>query len=199
MMSRRFWIAAWLVTVAAVAISLLRVIPPARRAAARARADLATLALVTEDALALTHLRPQSGRDLAREHPDSPKLAPAVSAGLAAAGLPASTLASLSPESASLESAGDSAAAARIVRKRATLVLTPITLPQLGRFLQTWHDRASESSEAGFDDWTFARLDLEPRTDTNTAANAPGSDLPLRVVMSIESVVIQPAPARAPR
>jgi len=117
-----------------------------------------------------------------RSAADAPKLAPMVSGALGEAGLPALALSSLSPESESVESSGEGNPL-RAIRRRATLVLAPVTLPQLGRFLSAWRERTDAAL------WTVARLDIEPQREHPFA---PGSDLPLRVVVGLECVTMEP-------
>ena len=56
------------------------------------------------------------------------------------------------------------------------MVLAPVTLPELGRFLSSW-----EFLEPA---WTVSTIDLAPIAHGNAS---PGGDLPIRAVMSIES------------
>lgn len=147
------------------------------------RADLASeqecsrLASLRSEAAEVASLHAaaeQVRRDL---ESSSPRLATACGGVLAAAGLPASVLVSLSPEAASAERVETIA----VARARATLTLAPVTLPQLGRFLDAWRQRLPG--------WTATRIDLEPRRESAPAAPqpAPGSDLPLRIVMTVET------------
>ena len=168
----------------------------ARRAADR---ELARFHQVSTDARELVTLRTaHATRRGPSASPDAPppKLSPAITAALASSGLPAQTLASLSPESATREwidsSASGAAAspiAAHIIRRRATLVLTPLTLPQLGRFLDTWRKQtAPDAQGSAGDPWTVSRIDVEPRRDGQPT---PGADLPLRATLVMESVSLE--------
>lgn len=187
----RFWILAWSMVLFAAAAALGTVVPRAHRAGVRAQSQLAVFARVAAEAQELARLRAAGMVDqMIAQSKESAKLAPAVSAALSGSGLPTSALSSLSPESESTKPVGGPTGnQVRIVRKRATLVLTPVTLPQLGRFLQTWRQRSPE--------WTVDRLELDPRPigGGSAAAPPPGSDLPLRVVVGLESLTLQP---RAP-
>jgi hypothetical protein len=100
-------------------------------------------------------------------------LAPRVSAALVGAGIPASALSGLSPEAdVPLDRTGNGRK-----RRRATLTLASVTLPQVGILLETWRQREPE--------WTVSSLDLSPQSGAAPSANG---DLPLRVVVVLESV-----------
>lgn len=189
MTSCRICLIAWVIAIAAIAAVLAPMTARARRAEARADSALAVFTAVAADARELDRLRVGRDNHVDQAGPEAApvQLAPAVSATLAACGLPASVLSSLSPESESIEQVAPRDGSAsppqtvRLIRKRATLVLTPITLPQLGRFLHDWRGRSP--------DWTVARLDVEPRGAGEKGAGVtPGADLPLRVTLSIESL-----------
>src|SRR5690606_2866944 len=98
-------------------------------------------------------------------------LAERTAGALADAGLPGSALQGVSPES---QVGGDRSGG--VSRRRATLTLAT-TLPQLGRFLGAW--RAREPA------WTVTGIDLAPEARGEAA---PGSDLPIRAVLTIESI-----------
>ncbi|MCC6321910.1 MAG: hypothetical protein IT438_10810 [Phycisphaerales bacterium] len=136
--------------------------------------DLARFDALQLAATEVRALRTTAERLRRHQESSAPRLATASSEVLAAAGLPTATLASLSPESAATERIEK----AFLTRTRATLTLSPITLPQFGRFLDVWRQRLPG--------WTVARVDLEPRRET--AASTPGGgDLPLRAVIAVES------------
>lgn len=120
-------------------------------------------------------------------------LAQRVPAAIAAAGLPATALSSLSPESNS----GDGGASGgktgvRIDRRRATLTFGALTLPQLGRFLAAWRER-----EPG---WVVTSIDATPERSGADRGGADrgghggqaqaGGDLPVRVVLAVENVSV---------
>lgn len=166
------WI--WALTAAAVAGALGSTAPgaiAARRDAERARAQLHATARDAQEILRLRSQLPGSpAQDRARGG-----LAPRVAAALERAGLPVAALESLSPEAQS--AAGD---AATVLRRRATLTLAGLTLPQLGRFVEAW--RAAEPA------WIPTSIDLTPAAGPPPEA---GGDLPLRAVVSLESVAIR--------
>lgn len=119
----------------------------------------------------------------------SDALAPRVSAALASCGLSPATLANLSVQS---NAEGPVIAGSlRIHRSRATLVLAQVPLPRLGAFLQTW--RAAEP------DWRPTAIDAAPEPQARAdKPPAPGSDLPLHIVLSLESLSIQPVATTSP-
>ncbi len=91
-----------------------------------------------------------------------------VTQALASCGLSPAVLGSFSGDAASHPS--DS-----LVRRRATMTLGPVTLPQVGKFLESW--RILEPA------WIVESIELAP------AGDAPGGgDLPLRAVIMIECV-----------
>jgi hypothetical protein len=113
-------------------------------------------------------------------------LAPQVSAVLAAAGLPASAMTSLSAESASPASPG---ATVRAQARHATLVLSGLTLPQVGSFLQAWRQKQPA--------WTVSQIELSPEASAVGALGKPssrpdtGGDLPLHAVLTLETLSLQ--------
>lgn len=110
------------------------------------------------------------------DDPSRGGLAPRVTASLLRAGLPTGVLLSLSPEADTLVA---SDGAIRVVRRRATLVLSGVTLPQLGLFLEGW--RIAEPA------WTPVGIDLSP-----LAAKGPvaGGDAPLRATVVVEALMM---------
>lgn len=103
-------------------------------------------------------------------------LATSISAVLSSCGLPATTLSSLSPESGAagpVEGTGD----VKVQRQRSTLTLVQITLPQLGGFLEAWRRREPA--------WVCSSIEIAPESNKPAAA---GADLPLRVVLALESL-----------
>jgi hypothetical protein len=87
---------------------------------------------------------------------------------LASCGLPASTLTSLTTSSSG-EGAG--------LERRQASVSLQVTLPQLGRFLESW--RAAEPA------WVVSSVDLSP----SGPAPAAGGDLQLQVLLTMEALV----------
>lgn len=152
------------------------------------------LASLTAQARELTSLKAATPMWIGRQQPDS-ALAPKVSATLAAAGLPPSTLQSLSGESAALVTGGVASGSQRpAMRRRGQLTLSGLTLPELGKFLSAWRQE-----NAG---WTVASLEVAPENGSGTGGSKPGRDLvlvggdmPLRVVLGLETVYLdQPGP-----
>lgn len=101
-------------------------------------------------------------------------LAARVTGSLASAGLPASALSSLSPQSERVR--GPSGGVGGLVRRKAAMTLTPVRLPELGAFLDAWR-----KSEPG---WIVSSIEVAP---DQAAAVAPGADLPLRATLVVES------------
>lgn len=103
-------------------------------------------------------------------------LAASITDALQHAGLSPSSLANLSPEATISVGSGDAVAH----RRRATMVLSGITLPQLGAFLGTWRETQPN--------WIVSRLDLTPER-----INGPiqGGDVPLSAVVAIEALFMK--------
>ncbi|MGE3109824.1 MAG: hypothetical protein AB7O77_15920 [Phycisphaerales bacterium] len=179
-------------------------------------ASRAQLASLRQTLPAWTNLRPSEG------------LAPRLADSLAACGLPASTMSSLSaqaetvlvqPGASSLaepsRKGAISTSASRsggVKSRKAGITLTPITLSQLGRFMQAWREREPA--------WVISNIDVAPlngaTNDRNAFASAStpssnrsdssqvgaasargaeggrGGELPLRVVLTIESLWLDP-------
>ncbi|MCL4743435.1 MAG: hypothetical protein KJZ54_14660 [Phycisphaerales bacterium] len=156
----------WAVALVGAASPIASTAPAFLAARAAARHELTIAHDAARDVRRIVELRaalptPHTG--------DESPLARRVGAALAAAGLDAGTLADLSPE-AHLPSAG-------LVRRRATLTLTGVTLPEVGRFLAAWRE-----AEPG---WTVTAADLTPES-SRTAP--PGADRPLRAVLTVEAL-----------
>lgn len=133
----------------------------------RARQQVERLASMSQP------IMPDAGEDQAT-------LAARVASVLAKAGLPRQSLEALSPETRQAISKEDGVG---VARHRATLTLTPITLPELGRFLAAW-----QRDEPA---WTITGLDLSPqRQPTDTV----GGDLPLRVLVTLETMTVREGP-----
>jgi hypothetical protein len=122
-------------------------------------------------------------------------LTTAVNEALASAGLPAASLASLSPAAempialrpAAASGSGEAnTPALAAVRQRALLTLAPISLPQVGRFLSAWRE--------AHPDWIVSTIDFSPEPPGRREPS-PGSDLPLRVVVTLETLFVEPAAA----
>lgn len=123
------------------------------------------LAAVTQQAAELSRLRREARTTSLPPRPDA-ALAGKVSQALTRAGIPLTVMQSLSPE-AETSNKG-------IVRAHATLTLTGLTLPNVGKFLESW--RTSEP------DWIISNLDLSP-----SGTGTPGADLPLRAVVTFDA------------
>lgn len=166
-----------------VGLSILALMITGRAALAaheRARVSLAAFTGLAERVRELDRLQARASPWPWRSSAEG-GLAREVSAVLAAAGLPASTLTSLSPDNGA-PLPGDGG----LTQLRAGLTLSAITLPQLGRFLAEWRRR-----QAGAGGWTVTAIDLVPETEKGPAADAAARDLPLRAVMNLESIVAE--------
>ncbi len=166
----------WLGTIGALAAILGLSLPAAVRARHEAAAARSTLQDAARDAGVVIALR-AGVPDLPEDDQARGGLTPRAAAALERAGLPASALAGLSPEA---ESQVAGSPGLRVSRRRATLTLSGVTLPQVGRFLEAW--RSAEPA------WTASNIDL-------SAAGGPapeaGGDLPLRAVIAIESISVR--------
>ncbi len=105
-------------------------------------------------------------------------LAPRLTQALSAAGLPGTSLASLTPRSQTV-TASDGRS---VVKRSAALSISPIALPELGSFLAAW--RTSEPR------WVVASIELAPETG---ATAPPGANLPLRVNLVLEALAAEDA------
>ncbi len=151
----------------------------ARRAARSADDELATLRSITLQAEVLSQLAARTPPWAQRGRPILAPggLSTAASDVLAAAGVPAAALASVSPAAESrIGPAGLGG-----VRRRAVLTIAPLTLPQLGSVLSAWREVRQ--------DWTIASIDLSPEP---SGRNGPpvGSNLPLRAVITVETMFV---------
>jgi hypothetical protein len=144
------------------------------RSAAQAQAQRA--GIVAAQVQNLAGLEPLTHAWAARKRPES-GLAARLGDTLAACGLPPSALSAVSPQPEVTLSGPDQRD--RLNRQRAGFTLAPVTLPQLGAFLEAW--RAREPY------WTVASIDLAP--DTSDKA-APGRDLPLRATIALDAVYL---------
>ena len=128
----------------------------------------------------LERIRPIAARWQERKRPAS-GLAASLGETLTGCGVPASTLVSVTPQS---ESAVQGPGAEQLKRQRATFTLHPITLPQLGAFLDAWRGRERY--------WTVSGIDVGP--DQRSAAKSPpGGDLPLSAVLTLDAVYLDDA------
>jgi hypothetical protein len=108
-------------------------------------------------------------------------LTTAVNEALAAAGVPAAALASLSPAAEMPVTSQADSSGPVAVRRRASLTLAPISLPQVGRILAAWRE--------AHPDWTISAIDFSPEAPGRREPS-PGSDLPLRVVITLETLFV---------
>jgi hypothetical protein len=166
--------AAWLLLVPACGLFLLAMCSRATTAgqkAASARAELLQVATNLQELSRLTEeVDPHLA--IARTQPLSNRL----SAAAAQAGLPSSCISAVSPEA---ESIRKSESGARILTRRASVTLGSLTLPQLGKLLDTW--RKAEV------DWIVTAIDINPAAVPPPSA---GGDLPLAITLTLESVGI---------
>lgn len=173
------YLAAWTIvlSISAVALGL------AWRAFASARDAAATQLNRREALLAqlreLERIRPVAAQWQDRKRPAS-NLAALLGETLAACGIPASALANVSPQPEAAAHGG--AAAPRLKRQRATLMLVPVTLPQLGAFFEAWRTREPR--------WTVASIDLSPEPAPRQGETAPGGDLPLRAALTLDTLYL---------
>ena len=130
---------------------------------------------VVDQATELTTLRSEAPPESRRARP-APGIAARLAGVVAVAGLPQNSLQNVTPELESPVNAGSGAFAYR--RSAVRLTLDPITLPELGRFLQEW--RSAEPV------WTVTTIDLTP-----TSQLAKGQQKPLRAALLIETVFAQ--------
>ncbi|HYE03385.1 MAG TPA: hypothetical protein VD963_09140 [Phycisphaerales bacterium] len=174
---------AWAAALLGGGAALLVTVPPARSARERAAAACAELVRAESDVREIMALR-AGLPEWTRRRPSDAALAPSVSAALGAAGLSASVLSSLTVND---PAAGESDAPA--ARRRATLALTSLTLPELGRFLRAWREREP--------DWVIASLDIGPEPDRTrprrSAAPGVAEDLPLRAMIGLEALFMNNA------
>jgi hypothetical protein len=106
-------------------------------------------------------------------------------AALAEAGLAPSVLASLSADGETLVEGGELAGLPlRPVHRRASVVLSGLTLPQVGALLNAWRTREPA--------WTVASIDLAPAGTLSAGSPiyATGGDLPLRCVLRFEILTL---------
>jgi hypothetical protein len=103
-----------------------------------------------------------------------------ISEAAAEVGIPVSSLLSVSV-STSPEATTKSPHPIRIDRLRATIAVSGITLPELGRFIAAW----SETHPA----WVVSAIDITP---VQHQAAGGGRDLPLRVLLVLETMAAVP-------
>lgn len=171
----------WAGTLGVVGVALGVTIAQASHAHVEAAREQARVHEVARDAETIAESR-INGVDVSVDDTEHGGLASRVAAAIQRAGLPASALSGLSPEA---ESPIANQQGVRVARHRATLTLAGVSLPQAGAFLDVW--RATQPA------WTPVSIDIAP---AEGKAPEAGGDLPLRVIMVIESVVVPHEGAR---
>ncbi len=210
----------WTLAGLAAALPLAWLVPVHHTARSEARARLDQLAEATDAAARITALErtlPEwaraTGRGVHATGAPRAGLAQQVAGLLAAVNLPPATLANLNATgddgtaagSALLGGAGGGGGGGgpagsdqpRVVRRRAALTLTGLTLPQLGAFIADWRERLPE--------WTLTSIEITPIDAAAQAAvgggatgsagggggaGGGGSDLPLRVQITTETLAL---------
>jgi hypothetical protein len=172
----RLWLL-WALAILGSALALAVAAPGGARAHAAAKRELVALRATTAHAHELASLRSRLAHQVTEPQGGAGTLAERVAAALAEAGLPSSALQGVSPESR-VGGGGSSG----VTRRRATLTLAG-TLPQIGRFLDAWRNREPA--------WTATGIDLAPERPGDAPAPAPGGDLPVRAVLTIESIAFE--------
>ncbi len=111
---------------------------------------------------------------------------------LTSAGLAPADIEAFTPASSTLiEVVPGSKTGPQIARSRASASLTGVTLPKLGRLLEAWRLAAPA--------WTVTQIDSTPlRLSPIDAASCAGSDLPLRVSLTVERLTATGLQARIP-
>ncbi|MBX3410405.1 MAG: hypothetical protein KF859_11035 [Phycisphaeraceae bacterium] len=165
----------WIGAAATLAFALGTTGPSAARARLDAEHAQNSLRDATGHARVIAALRTQS-TDAPQDDPSRGGLTPRVTAALQRAGLATGALASLSPEAETVVATHDGV---RVMRRRATLSLSGVTLPQVGKFLDAW--RSAEPA------WTPVSIDLSPVGGKPPEA---GGDLPLRAAIAVEAFTL---------
>jgi hypothetical protein len=138
-------------------------------ARAEASVSLRQLSIVSADAREIAAIRAAAPPESRRHRPPA-TLATHIADVVSKSGLPQSALQNLSPETESgVGSAG-------LRKETAKLTLEPLTLAELGCFLQEW--RKAEPL------WTVVSIDITPTPARGRGTN----DRPLRAVIGIETV-----------
>lgn len=172
-MSRSLW-TLWIAVAALSALGLTLTAPAALRANARMDRELAKLATAKLQAEEIDRLRVQSPPWTTRPRPGG-ELATRIAEALAAASLPATALASLSP---GIETDAGGGSGLKAKRRRVVLTLGGVTLPQVGGFLAAWREL-----EPG---WIVANVELVQ--DPSQRPPAGGGDMPLRATIALEAL-----------
>jgi hypothetical protein len=130
-MTRRLWVS-WLAVLTLSGTGILLSFRAASTARQRADLEVARFSSIAEQARTLNRLRAVKP-SWTNAGVSEGGLAASISAALASTGLAASVLSSLSPEGTTASGVG--MGSQKSWRQRASLTLSPITLPQLGAFL----------------------------------------------------------------
>ena len=176
MTPRSLW-ALWGAALGLAATALALTAPGAAQANRRMDAELGQLRRATAHAEEIAFLRDQSPVWVRRRAPGT-ELATRIGEALGVAGLPALTLASLSPEAEIDAGGGDGL---RAKRRRAVLTLAGVTLPKVGAFLAAWRELEGER-------WTVSGVDLIQ--DPSHRPPAGGGEVPLRATITLETLYV---------
>jgi hypothetical protein len=170
----------------AIALSAMVLIPAAWAWAGAARAERTQsqrLTSISQKVQTIAELR--SGLpDWTLTPKAASTLAPQVSSALAAAGLPASAMSCLSADSGGNQVTDNRSSSVQARSRRATLQLTGLTLPQLGKFLQVWREREPA--------WVVSQIDVAPEAAAQAGnISQTGGDLPLRTTLTLETLTLE--------
>lgn len=105
---------------------------------------------------------------------------------LAGVNLASGVLTNLAPQSGTSTPLRTSAVGDRreqLVQERVAIKLEPLTLLELGTFLKAW-----QSTEPC---WSISQIDVAPILADRGASPAPGSDLPVRASMTLETLTLK--------
>ena len=163
------WSIAMVLTLAAVVATA----PSAVRARAHAVMQSARVAQVDGLVQRISARRTTSPAWAARDSGAS--LPERLATAVAAAGLPANVLVSVSPGAEEQLSAEPP-----LRRQKATVLLGGLTLPQLAKVLDQW--RTAEPA------WVVSAIEIAPEKADSKSKAEPGADLPLRTTLGIERV-----------
>lgn len=146
----------------------------------------------------LTDLTKSWSTHIGLQRPDT-GLSPQISQSLAQTGLPASVLTSFQPGGETVQSRNTKF---QIVQLQVTFTLEGLTLPQLGRFFQSW--RTAQPT------WVVNSVNLAPAyhavrstpanvSSTSVSANNTGFDAPIRAVVVIKNQFTESVPVASPQ
>jgi hypothetical protein len=76
----------------------------------------------------------------------------------------------------------DSSSVSAVHRRSASVILSNVTLPQVGAFLTAWRQREPR--------WTVAKIDLSPVQPGRNDVSRPGGDSPIRAVLGLEMISV---------